>query len=173
MPDRTILGMTNRGRAGAVLHVYDLTDLTAPPRRYTLAPGGALEDHWPGLDRDLYVLGPNGFHRRFRGGMAAPVVTVMAEPGSLTLLLLAGDAPLDVIVTGEAYGLTGWRAHLPAGGSAKRTWKLAQSSGWYDLSIRAASQPRFLERLAGRVETGRDSLSDPAMHGPAVMRWDA
>lgn len=173
-PDRTILGMTNRGRAAAVLHVYDLTDLAAPPRRYTLAPGKALEDHWPGLDRDLYVLGPNGFHRRFRGGIAAPVVTAMMQPGSLALLLAnPGDAPLEVTVSGEAYGLPGWRAHLPPAGSAKRSWKLARSSGWYDLSIRAEGQPRFLERLAGRVETGRDSLSDPAMHGAAVMRWEA
>jgi phospholipase C len=174
-PERTVLGMTNRGRAGAVLHVYDLTDLSTPPRRYTLAAGKTLEDHWPGLDHDLYVLGPNGFHRRFRGDMAAPVVTATSGPGGSLALRLAnpGEAPLDVMVTGEAYALRPWRAHLAPGASAKRTWDLARSSGWYDLAIRAEGQPRFLERLAGRVETGRDGLSDPAMHGPAVMRWDA
>jgi phospholipase C len=175
-PDHTVLGMTNRGAAAAVLHVYDLTDLSTPPRRYTLAPGKVLEDHWPGLDRDLYVLGPNGFHRRFRGGADAPVVTATSSPDGRLNLLLAnpGEAPLDVTVTGEAYGLRGWRAHLrPGGGVARRTWTLARSSGWYDLSIGAGGQPRFLERLAGRVETGHDSLSDPAMHGQAVMRWDA
>jgi phospholipase C len=172
-PERTVLGFANRGRAGAVFHVYDLTDLAQPPRRYTVGAGQALEGQWPGLARDLWVLGPNGFHRRFRGDMAAPVVTALNAPGGgLTLRLdNAGEAPIEVLVTANAYGLAPWRVRLAPGASSKRTWRLAASGGWYDLSVTARGQPGFHERLAGRIEAGRDSLSDPAMGGPAVMGW--
>jgi phospholipase C len=37
------------------------------------------------------------------------------------------------------------------------------SCGWYDLGIRVESEPGFLRRLAGHVENGKDSASDPAL----------
>ena len=171
-PDRTIVGFEVRGRAAAVFHVYDLTDLAAPPRRYTVAAGQALEADWPGLERDLWVLGPNGFHRRFRGDASAPVVSaVAARAGSLTLTLAnVTEAPVEARAA-SGYGLSPWRVRLAPRAASRRTWKLAASGGWYDLAVTAAGQPGFLERLAGRVETGRDAISDPAMGGPAVMRW--
>jgi phospholipase C len=174
-PGQTLIRMVNAGRAAAVLHVYDLGDLAVAPRRYTIGAGEMLDGRWPGPAHELYVLGPNGFHRRFRGDPAAPVVTATHDPsGALSLRLHnPGEAPLEVRVTPNAYGLAPWRARLAPGGSAQRRWALSRSGGWYDVSITAAGRPRFLERLAGRVETGRDSLSDPAMHGAAVMRWDA
>jgi len=36
------------------------------------------------------------------------------------------------------------------------------SYGWYDLGIRVDTDPGFLRRLAGHVENGLDSASDPA-----------
>ena len=55
--------------AAAVLHVYDRLRLDAVPRRYTLLPGRPLRERWP-LDAqgryDLWLLGPNGFHRHFQ-----------------------------------------------------------------------------------------------------------
>ena len=46
---------------------------------------------------------------------------------------------------GEAY-----RAH----------WR--ERLGWYDLAVTTSASAAFLRRLAGRVETGRASVSDPA-----------
>jgi len=40
--------------------------------------------------------------------------------------------------------------------------------GWYDVVLRGPDG--FLRRLAGRIETGADSVSDPLIGGPAVMR---
>jgi phospholipase C len=46
---------------------------------------------------------------------------------------------------------------------------LAAIGGWYDLSVTSPEAPRYLRRLAGRLETGAPSISDPAMGGPARM----
>ena len=55
----------------------DRLRLEAVPRRYTLLPGMPLRERWP-LDAqgrcDLWLLGPNGFHRHFQGAAKAPAV---------------------------------------------------------------------------------------------------
>lgn len=62
---------SNTGTQGAVFHVYDKLNLSRIPRRYIEA-GKSLDDIWnvksdnQGL-YDLWVLGPNGFHRHFKG----------------------------------------------------------------------------------------------------------
>jgi phospholipase C len=40
-------------------------------------------------------------------------------------------------------------------------WGLEDSYGWYDLNITVESDPSFKQQLAGHVESGRDSMSDP------------
>jgi phospholipase C len=40
---------------------------------------------------------------------------------------------------------------------------LADSHGWYDFSVRVQGHEGFEKRYAGRIETGRDSISDPQM----------
>ena len=40
---------------------------------------------------------------------------------------------------------------------------LRGSYGWYDLSVNIASDTSFVRRLAGHVETGKTSMSDPAL----------
>jgi phospholipase C len=52
---------------------------------------------------------------------------------------------------------------------ASHSWELKKSGGWYDVSVTVADTPGWLRRLAGRVETGHDTISDPAMGGPAHM----
>jgi phospholipase C len=42
---------------------------------------------------------------------------------------------------------------------------LHQLYGWYDLIITVTGDPTFNYRLAGHVETGDDSISDPAIGG--------
>jgi hypothetical protein len=42
-------------------------------------------------------------------------------------------------------------------------WSLDASFGWYDLTIEVESDSSFRQRLAGHVETGKDSMSDPAL----------
>ena len=41
--------------------------------------------------------------------------------------------------------------------------------GWYDLIVTVAEDASFKYRLAGRVENGRDSFSDPALGGLVTL----
>jgi len=52
---------------------------------------------------------------------------------------------------------------LRPGESDRQRWHLKNSFGWYDLSVVASTDPGFLRRLAGHLENGRDSVSDPAL----------
>jgi phospholipase C len=173
--DGARLTFQNRGTAGAVFHVYDRNDLAAVPRRYTVGPGAQLDGTWPLHEAerryDLWVLGPNGFHRHFAGAAAAePEIAVAqdARAGRLVLRLInPGSAPASLAVA-SAYAEPVWRTELAHGASATRAWPTSKTGGWYDLTITSQAHPRWLRRLAGRLETGRDSLSDPAMGGAAV-----
>ncbi|HEY2021320.1 phospholipase domain-containing protein, partial [Paraburkholderia sp.] len=40
---------------------------------------------------------------------------------------------------------------------------LRNAHGWYDLAITVDSDASFARRLAGHVETGKSSMSDPAL----------
>jgi phospholipase C len=43
------------------------------------------------------------------------------------------------------------------------TARTADSDGWYDLSVVSDGDGTFLRRLAGHVETGRTTMTDPAI----------
>ena len=74
-----------------------------------------------------------------------------------------GTTPVRLTVTPALYPAGPARHHLLAPGmTVVDTWPLKDSAGWYDLTVTAASSTTFLRRLAGRVETGRPSTSDPA-----------
>jgi len=163
--------------AAAVLHVYDLLRLDALPRRYTVGPDEDLQGIWP-LDAeqgyDLWVLGPNGFHRRFRGSAQAPMPVETAiervADGMVLQLRNPGSAPVSVAVRGAAYpGLMPERSlSLDAGEAARITWPAAPTGAWYDPQVQ---QPGARQRLAGRVENGLPGSSDPAM-GTAPLRFE-
>lgn len=156
--------------AASVLHVYDRLQLAALPRRYTVLPGAPLQDRWA-LDAqgryDLWLLGPNGFHRHFRGVAGAPVLQAQVDPveGQLRLQLRnASSAAQSIRVRGGAYA-----GHMPeqtlmlaAGAQTTLAWDAAPTSGWYDLHVVAGDSEL---RLAGRAEDGRPGASDPAMGG--------
>ena len=159
------LSLTNSGAQAAVLHVYDRLRLDAVPRRYTIGPKASLEHAWPAGPHDLWVLGPNGFHRRFTGAAAGVEVTARASGGAMRLTLTnTGHAPRVVLVEG---GAEPWRVSLAAGATQAKTF--ATQRGWYDLTVRDDADQTWLRRLAGRIETGKDSISDPLMGGAARL----
>ncbi|WP_293901262.1 phosphocholine-specific phospholipase C [Phenylobacterium sp.] len=169
------IAFANTGAAAAVFHAYNLLDLTPAPRRYTVSPGERLLDGWPLVDGryDLWVLGPNGYHRHFRG-LDDPklALTTAFDPKATQLTLTlhnTGAAALEVNAMGNAYEMKTWRAAVPPGGSVANAWPLSAHGGWYDLSVTLLNHPGWLRRYAGRLETGHDSISDPEMHGPARM----
>lgn len=168
----------NSGAAGAAFLVSIVGSASAP-RSYTVEAGKSISDFWTkamlGPDAyDILVSGPNGFLRRFSGdALGTPSrlgseVHVRcsrdADAGLRLTLSNLGSSPLTLSVTANAYSGESRRIHtLAAGARVEESWLLKDSFGWYDLSIRSDASPKFLRQLAGRMETGRPSISDPAI----------
>lgn len=173
---RVHLQFVNTGKAGAVFHVYDRLDLDDVPRRYAVEAGKSLGDHWPaGLLRggryDLWVLGPNGFHRNFQGrtGLHGEALQLhLSEAPHDTSLRLRvhnpGDTTQTLTITANAYRNDGpWVLQVPPQGSAEQRWPLQDSLRWYDFTARQDDGDTLSWRFAGRLENGQPSISDPAM----------
>jgi len=174
------LVFANTGRAAAVFHVYDRLHLDALPRRYTVEPDKALTGEWnlsaDGGAYDLWVLGPNGYHRHFTGKQADsganPEVQVCYDPANAAVYLKVhntGTAAAEVSVQANAYFDSGpWTLTVAPGEEAQQHWALSDSGNWYDFTLTAAGLSGYSRRFAGRVETGKDTVSDPAMGGAAL-----
>jgi len=163
---RLTLNLLNTGEQGAVFHVYDQRHLDQIPRRYTVEAGKAVSDDWQTADEyRLWLLGPNGFHRELRGTLQLPQPEVRLVPhdGSLELALNnPGDQAVTVTIARCPYTQNGpWRIELPPGENHRQTFDTLSSGGWYDLVLESALG--WQRRLAGRLENGRDSVSDPLM----------
>ncbi|WP_317204510.1 phosphocholine-specific phospholipase C [Janthinobacterium sp.] len=175
---------SNTGTAAAVFHVYDRSNLNQPPRRYTVEAGKDLAGAWPlGAQLgvyDLWVLGPNGFHRHFRGDANASALRLSPNPeiqvcydivnGSVTAKLHnTGSGAATVTLRANAYlDAAPLTVTLPAQTELEQTWSLCDCGNWYDFSVQVQELPGYARRFAGRVETGKDSISDPAMGGLAL-----
>ncbi|MDR3510608.1 MAG: phospholipase C, phosphocholine-specific [Caulobacteraceae bacterium] len=165
--DALALSIANTGAAGAGFILYPAKGGEAP-RFYTVEAGKAVEDHLPihSGGYDLTLHGPNGFVRTYRGDGPAVEVEARYDAARARLVLdirNEGTTTLTVQVA-DAYSKAPARSHrLAAGARAQDAWPIAASAHWYDLSVGLAEQPGFLRRLAGHVETGRPSFSDPAL----------
>ena len=58
---------------------------------------------------------------------------------------------------------TAWDLRFTGRGEQSLYWNLDATGWWYDLVVTSDVDPSFLRRLAGRMETGRHSVSDPGM----------
>jgi phospholipase C len=170
------LTFVNDGSSAAVVHVYDRHRLDRVPRRFTIAPGASLADSWEAGPYDLWILGPGGFHRHLAGPAPGedPIAVAHRRGEELTLTVFnPGLAARAVAVTANAYGkaFASWNVTVPPGRTVSHAWPTRASGGWYDLSATTAGAGAgpWLRRFAGRLETGRPSISDPAMGGLAVM----
>jgi phospholipase C len=187
------LQFVNTGKQGAVFHVYDKLHLDRVPRRYAVEAGKAMEGTWNAVADDagrydLWVLGPNGFHRHFAGdlsrtaqpGAPVPEIDFSHDGNNAKIQLEVRNDGVDVveftIKWNKAYGdaaPTGgkfkqaadgsWTAKVRAGQKADMSWKLKDNGLWYDLQVTADSDSTYMRRLAGRTENGKPSVSDPAM----------
>lgn len=169
------LAFANEGTAGAVFHVYDRLHLDRIPRRYTVEAGKSLSDVWEtGEDAgryDLFVLGPNGFMRTYVGSLsgdgAMPEVEVQYEPDRRRLKLNLSNVGKQAceLALADMYGVKeASHVKLAPGASVQREISLEGAGNWYDLALTGEG---FERRLAGRMETGSHSISDPAMGTPA------
>ncbi|KVT80425.1 phospholipase C, phosphocholine-specific [Burkholderia territorii] len=172
------LTFANTGTQGAHFWVYT-GDPTAMPRRYTVEAGKQLTDTWA-LDANgnylVSVWGPNGYFRRFAGSAAAdaaakPEITPcydVANGDVYVTIANAGTSTLTVTATDVAYGGAARTLTIPAGQRVEAHWDLSCSSHWYDLQFAVAGNAGWVRRIAGHVETGKPSITDPAAVAPTT-----
>ena len=175
-----VLTFRNAGRSAAVFHVYDRLHLERIPRRYTVEPGKKLRHAWDTFMMDdgyydLWVYGPGGFIREFRGHLtrvterataqhADPRVEIryeLATPAVRMTVINTSRLQCELTVNANAYRTDGpWTITVAPGKRVARHWVVASTWNWYDFTVTGIE---FERRFAGRLETGTHGVSDPAM----------
>jgi phospholipase C len=167
-----VLTFSNTGHATVCFHVRS-GNAADPVRYYTVEPGKQLSGSWGfATTYNLSVYGPNGFTRYFTGsvGASAAVLDVVSsydtkDRGSIQWKITnLGASTVEVSVM-DVYSGSSVQRFIPPKGTFASVMSLQQLYGWYDLIITVTGDPTFNYRLAGHVETGDDSISDPAIGG--------
>ena len=119
---------------------------------------------------DLSVYGPNGFVRYFKGsiGAGAAALDVVSgydkhDRGSIEWKVTNVAASRAEVSILDAYTGKSVQRFLQTGDKWEIKSSLDKFYGWYDLIITVAGDQAFKYRLAGHVETGKDSFSDPVL----------
>ena len=155
------LRLANTGTQGAVFRVR----ANGTTRHYTLDARSNLSIRVKLSDQEAVTLhGPNGFYRSLRG-QDLPEATLQHDP-HLDVLLLSlrntAHKPRTFHII-EKYSAPERTLILPAGSAMTVQWPIAQASYWYDLEIRVAEFPQIMLEMAGHIENGKPSLTDPQM----------
>jgi len=165
----------NKGKSGAVFQVRSGAGQTGP-WTYTVGAGDETSDSFGTSGATAYdfsVYGPNGFLRTFGGGLAAGSANISAnvifdkESGGIVLLIRNHGSSAEKVSIFDAYSGKTRTLLLNPHDSVTYVSGLQASFGWYNLTVHVDSDARFQRQLAGHVETGRPSMSDPAI-GAAV-----
>jgi len=176
--NRTVtLTFINSGGATVVFQVRS-GDPKDHVRQYTVQPGKQLSGVW-NVDStyNLSVYGPNGFVRYFNGniGPRAAYLDVRstyrrALGGAIRLSITnLGSKPAQVTIL-NAYAGDRSSSFLRFNQTFEEWVSLSLFHGWYDFVVTVAGDPTFKYQLAGHVETGKESFSDPALGGLVELK---
>ncbi|MBS1602673.1 MAG: DUF756 domain-containing protein, partial [Bacteroidetes bacterium] len=146
-------------------------------RSYAVIAGDSLTDQFPVKgDYQLEIHGPNGFCRQYKGNKNGPLLQIACEyerqpnnsrrlTGRLQLKILNRDShrSQNIKIKDMAYGTTTIAQQIKPNAIAAILLETAASHGWYDVSVTADGFEPFEQRYCGRVETGNDSYTDPAI----------
>jgi phospholipase C len=166
----------NSGEAAAVFQVRSANRADGP-RTYTVEPHKHVIDRWSVAGTgasayDLSVHGPNGFFRGFKGAVTGPrrsdlvvLATYDTREGNITLQLTNRTSHVAALNVFNRYTSRNLETTLGPNQSDSKSWSLRRSGGWYDLKITIDGDAAFEYHLAGHMENGEDSVSDPLMAG--------
>jgi len=142
-------------------------------RSFAVTAGDTLQATWSlvefeGQNYHVRVDGPNGFLREFKGSPKDPSLAIQvgyARTGGSVEIQLEnhGSRALEVEIHDESYGAKPVSKAVAAGAKAKIVVSNQKTQGWYDFTLKVAGEAGFERRCAGRVETGRWGITDPAM----------
>lgn len=102
---------------------------------------------------------------RHRHVGANPAVHTIYEPArnSLVLEVHNAGARVEDVRIEDAYARERTEHRLAPGERLTRRVSLERSFGWYDFTLRVDSDPAFRRQVAGHLETGDDSMTDPLL----------
>ncbi|WP_370901287.1 phosphocholine-specific phospholipase C [Chryseobacterium gossypii] len=156
----SVIRMVNLKDTGIPLLIYDRTRLDSNDFyfSYTLYPKQEL---FHPIDREKYdyeVFGPNGFYRNFKGDRKSGLEILLTDlPAKNEIeLIFRGNKNTDVSIT-DLYEMSEKKISLHQA-KEKMIINLNKTKGWYDLKVTAGTH---LWHFAGRIETGKTSVSDP------------
>ncbi len=169
------LTFKNTGKATVVFQVRSGNPADAV-RGYTVEPGKKLDGTWsaaPGYDLSVY--GPNGFVRHFAGSAAGARLDLHSNyeadnEGALSWRITNVAARTATVKVTDAYTGDHHVERLEPRESMDGSRALEALHGWYDVVVTVEEDSGFEYRLGGHVETGRDSISDPAMGGVIKLK---
>lgn len=181
-----VVNIKNSGSVGIPLVLYDLLFLkTEKPRQYALSPDASFtlqekrslqspEGHY-----HYALMGPNGFLREFHGNTQCASISsslsYSPETNEIFVQIMndaSGLESLDVFIIDNAYEIFETQSITLAPGSSQNfKFSTASTGNWYDVSILSAKNMEsndgkyacYHRRSMGRMETGKDTISDPAM----------
>jgi phospholipase C len=145
---------------------------------YAVSPGDTIKDSWNIQDfknnsYHIIIHGPNGFFREFIGDNNNPLINISCVYQRRTndAKKLTGNLQIDLRNPGnkntveviDHYRKTAQAKLLDASARASVILDLNKSHGWYDCTIKVKGNNSFVKRYAGRIETGKESFTDPAM----------
>jgi phospholipase C len=145
------------------------------PWTYTVGSGVEVSDTWPITASnlsgyDLSVYGPNGFFRSFQGSISGAnaanlVVHVSSDKEDNTITLSGVNRSHQDVTINLTNGYSGevLTSNVAGGGNGEHTFSLHKTHGWYDFTIEVAQDSTFRYQIAGHVETGEESFTDPAI----------
>ncbi|WP_410209577.1 phosphocholine-specific phospholipase C [Aquirhabdus sp.] len=177
------------GKSAAVFQVHATNGST--PRFYTVTSylvtqsdgstlGKTISDDLSALvdasgNYSFQVRGPNGFYREFVGNInagiqsAEPVISLVYKADGNIYLSIKNNGALPcrvTVQTNSTYSSEAAHSYdIGVGSTIQDLWNVQGSQGWYDLSATATNtSANFLRRLAGHVETGALSKTDPLLN---------
>jgi phospholipase C len=143
---------------------------------FCVIPGDELNYKWSPVNflADEYLLecyGANGFFRSFKGAkqssglnvkVAAEMLNIKMATGNIQVKLFA-NKDVNVLITDNSYGNEAKEIALKSGKNAQIVIPAQQNGSWYDFTVSIVGNSSFAQHYAGRVETGKHSISDPLM----------
>jgi phospholipase C len=166
--------------AGAPFIIYAMNPYEGEVLRvwnYAVKAGDTLTETFKlagfeGGDYHLRVYGPNGYFREFAGNAQEPEVKVscgyvLDKKGKPTgdVELIAdnrGKKPMALRVTDNSYQQKEIVLNLPPEATVKTLIPASKSHQWYDFNVHNGAKEAIM-RFAGRVETGKEGITDPFM----------
>ncbi len=176
------ISVNNTGAAGAAFSLADVINMkTVEPRQWAIETGTWGVDAVP-LNSSTYfysLTGPNGFVRIFAGDALSSVSSYTrawltyspsSSPPTVDIHISVDAAsPKSVAfnVTDAVYGVTGTSGSLAAGQEKVVSFDMSSVGNWYDWTVSMSESVGTADvvtrRFMGRMETGFDTISDPAM----------